>query len=168
MYSIRAALTSHQTPGKGKKKNKKKKGSNKVGDSATKQDQSLATSTPAKDNGKPNTSSDQKKKEEKLKMIMNLDWNKLLTTPGMPELSGVPTPDFSNSLSEKALKLADTWINIASSAKSYSRPLTDALKSSKLEAEAFKTWSSQQVCVFFEKLLTFVENVVLIVLVFTY
>jgi hypothetical protein len=73
-----------------------------------------------------------------LKKVQDLAWIELFTTPGMPK----HIPDFTNSLSSKAVKLSQAWIEHMDDA--------DGITGT---AEDMKGWSSQQVQIFLEEFL---------------
>lgn len=70
--------------------------------------------------------------------ILNLDWDQILHSPGMP----VFTPDFSNSLSVSSKALAKRWIEFA-----ISKTTPSGFTSYDMEG-----WSTQQILIFLEDL----------------
>lgn len=68
-----------------------------------------------------------------------LDWDTLFYSTGLPS----PAPDFSNNLSERALQLADQWVEW------WREGVEGSWHGSSADMEG---WSSQQKCVFLERL----------------
>lgn len=81
-----------------------------------------------------------------LQRVKELNWDELFYTLGLPSY----VPNFSNTLSTAAEKLAEKWITHATNPASNSAAI--------FSKDDTKGWSSQQICIFIESLLNYTKD----------